>query len=281
VHDHLSPGGVISQFVPVLFFDVDQFRGVIRTFLQVFPHSLLWYNRSELLLLGIKAEQPAFRPERLALLTSSRPIHEDLSQAHWGGPAEHLNDWKIFLASFLVGPKNLAALSAGGEIYRDDRPVLDYATTSSGGGNKRLVPILRLIRAHLSPAQDRMVDEIASGPDDWLRVEEIRLKNIDDIVTDVMLVRVQRLMKNRPKKTMIASLIKASQWNADNFGVNRLLGELFLAESQPRKAEPYFARAVKLRPNDGRSRRGLAQALQIDSRSGEAKPPTGHTPGRP
>ena len=42
--EHLNPGGVLTQFVPSLFFTTDQFRSVLRTFLETFhrvPYGLI------------------------------------------------------------------------------------------------------------------------------------------------------------------------------------------------------------------------------------------------
>jgi len=55
--ERLTPTGVFSQFVPIGFLRPDQLRMVVRTFLEVFPQSLLWYNRSELLLIGTRGDR--------------------------------------------------------------------------------------------------------------------------------------------------------------------------------------------------------------------------------
>ena len=49
----LRPGGLLTQLVSLPSLTTDQFRGVIRTFLDAFPQSVLWYNSSDLLLIGV------------------------------------------------------------------------------------------------------------------------------------------------------------------------------------------------------------------------------------
>jgi hypothetical protein len=67
------------------FFSADQFRGVIRTFLAVFPHSQLWYNTSELLLIGVNGDEFNFAPAQLQRLTANPKMQQDLQYAYWDG----------------------------------------------------------------------------------------------------------------------------------------------------------------------------------------------------
>jgi spermidine synthase len=88
----LAPGGLLSQFVPLPFLTADSFRSVVATFLSVFPHSIIWYNSAELLLLGVNADRAELAVDRLALLASQPALNADLRFAHWGGLAQSAGD---------------------------------------------------------------------------------------------------------------------------------------------------------------------------------------------
>ena len=120
----LEPGGVVSQFVPLQFFSLERFASVVRTFVAVFPESVLWYNTTELLLLGFidgvpQGDAPLGRLARPA-------VQEDLRYAHWGGRRYPLRDREVFFAGMLLGPSGLKKLSGEGPLHRDDEPSLAY-----------------------------------------------------------------------------------------------------------------------------------------------------------
>ena len=75
----LRPGGVVSQFVPTAFLTPELFRRMIASFRAAFPQSLLWYNTSELMLLGTTADRWRLAPERLASLTEDPELHAALA----------------------------------------------------------------------------------------------------------------------------------------------------------------------------------------------------------
>ena len=77
--ERLNPGGILAQFVPSLFFTTEQFRSVLRTFLDIFPQSALWFNSSEFLLIGINDERLKLHSatlERLSVQQSYPPRFE-------------------------------------------------------------------------------------------------------------------------------------------------------------------------------------------------------------
>jgi spermidine synthase len=45
--DHLSPGGIVSIWIPLYESNLDTTKSVIATFFQVFPHAILWSNNRE------------------------------------------------------------------------------------------------------------------------------------------------------------------------------------------------------------------------------------------
>jgi spermidine synthase len=122
--ERLNEGGIVSQFVPLSFLTPDDFHDVVRTFVEAFPQSVLWFNRTEPLLIGTTGQALALRPDRLALLAQPGAVHDDLAFNLWGSRLQ--NDPAVFLSSYLLGPEALARVSERGSILTDDRPVLEY-----------------------------------------------------------------------------------------------------------------------------------------------------------
>jgi len=129
VKKRLTKNGLACQFVPVGFFTEEEFRGVVRSFLEVFPQSTLWFNKyAELILIGNATHQPLLNAKRLGLLQSDRKLREDLDYSYDKIPWLLMNDKNVFAANFLMGPETLSKLSAKAPLYSDDRPILEYQT---------------------------------------------------------------------------------------------------------------------------------------------------------
>jgi spermidine synthase len=186
--ERLGPGGFLVQFVPLPFFTVEQFRSVVATFLNTFPQSFLWYNREELLLIGVKTSVLKLKGERLVLLEEDKEgdneVRHDMHISLLGDPKYGIYQRSIFLGSFISGPVGLAQISSGAPIYHDDRPVLDYAVHKVRQKDTNEVPIVALLRKHLDP-----VGQLISLPLDSaesLTIEQVREKNLDDLVATAL-----------------------------------------------------------------------------------------------
>ena len=151
LHSRLRPGGLACQFLPIGFFGTADFRTLLATFLEVFPQSVLWYNTSELLLIGTEGSPIAMNPQRLETLVAGNPgLKWELDYAYWGGPNLYLSRPEVFFAGFLCGREQLRELSQGAGVYRDDRPYLEYVSLL---GSDSAAEIVALLRRHLSPVR--------------------------------------------------------------------------------------------------------------------------------
>jgi spermidine synthase len=268
VRERLNPGGVVSQFVPLPFFTTDQFRAVVRTFTEVFPGSFLWYNTSELLLIGAEGSAPRVDPGRLTGLLASEALQEDLAYSHWGGPDVWLRKPEVFLAGFLMGPKGLAEIGAGADLLSDDRPILDYATRDVLERDVRESPNLELLRRHLEPVGRYALPHV--GEDLADAIERIREKNLDDVNAAAM-VRQATLWIPTGDDVRIASLLsEALRWNPENFDALRMLGDARALQGRFEEALSLYERAVLLRDGDLRARRGLGSTLLWTGRTEDA-----------
>ena len=264
----LEPGGLVSQFVPLAFLSPETFRSLLASFLAVFPQSLLWYNTSELLLVGANAERLQIDPSRLDLLASDAAIHDDLRWSHWDGPKYWLHQVPVFLGGYLCGPAGLTALAANAPLLDDDRPVLAQATWKASEQQMNEVPILGLLRAHLEPLAPILA---ASLPDTTLAAAAaVRERNLGDMVASALLRRVETLREAGRHGEIEALLHDALRSNPESVQANRLMADLLLLGGRFDAARRFYDRALTLRPDDGASHLGLALLLQAQHRFAEA-----------
>lgn len=140
----LADGGVLCQWLPLYLLDQHQFRSVVKTFLQVFPNSLIWGRLGHsLVLLGYRSPPPApgFDAEEIRARLAQPQVRADLAQDALMGRYDPI-------ACALVQGDGLRALSEAGEIYTDDRPGLEFTSPRA-----RYTPDenLALVTRHLVP----------------------------------------------------------------------------------------------------------------------------------
>ncbi|MBT6847807.1 MAG: fused MFS/spermidine synthase [Planctomycetaceae bacterium] len=159
--ERLNDDGVISQFVPIEFLGLNEFRSVVRTFVQTYPNAQLWYNTSELLLLGINKDinqAQVFDKDSISnRLHRNDTVIKDLAYNHWGGKQHQLNNPTVFLSGFLANGRDLRAMCADGQLLVDDQPLLEYSSHPYLDFHR---PVLNQIRDHVSKV-DNIIDDIS------------------------------------------------------------------------------------------------------------------------
>ena len=221
----LRDRGLFCQFIPIKMFSTAEFRTVVRTFLEAFPNSIMWYNTAELLLIGAVSEETAIETSNLATVLGDGAVSRDLQFAHWGGPAFALNQPNVFLAGFLTGPQGLRTLAGDAPIYRDDRPYLEYSGQQSHDEDAQRS--IELIESVLEPAQS--VVDFALKDEDKSRIDAIRRQNLRAILADMAKIRSGLLLAAGRVQRSIDEMRIAHKWNPDDLVVNERLAAHFVA----------------------------------------------------
>ncbi len=255
----LNDGGIVCQFVPLSAFDPHDFRMVVRTFMEVFPESQLWYNTSELLLIGTAADRIGLTSQSLPVLETNERVRRDLDFAYWGGTSHRLNRPEVLLASFLMGPPGLRDLSQGAPIYRDDLPVLEYTTAKrSTSVEDEHVPKLRI---HLDPielafdapqvdAAEVSAIQMRKLNIDVAAINKIRLLNLNDMIASGIQRYVEELADAGQLDEARAQLSKALRYNPQSRGSYRNLGQILARQQQWEAAWEAFQKALAIDPED-------------------------------
>jgi spermidine synthase len=264
----LEPNGVLSQFVPLSFLTPAAFRSLVATFLSVFPQSVLWYNTAELLLVGANADRIELPVERLDLLASHAGMHEDLRYGHWGGPGHWLNQARVFLGGFLIGPGGLAALTASVTVESDDRPALAYASRGARSDEPRELAIIDILRSRLEPVTSVLRGTLSE--ETLAAAARERERNLGDLAASAYVRRLDALVAAGREGEAERLLDLARVANPENVLVHRRAGDLAFRKGNAGEAAAHYARALELDPQDPGARLALARLLHHQGRIAEA-----------
>jgi spermidine synthase len=244
---HLRPDGIVCQFVSTSLFSLDEFRTVVRTFIEVFPNSVLWYNTTELLLIGTVADGLRLGDEALDRIANDTELARDLQLAHWGGPEYWLNRPHVLAAGFLAGPGSLDELSRGARIYGDDVPWLEYDTALPRPPEES--KIIRLIGDHLDP-----VASILEAPPSQLisAAESVRVKNLRNMEARTVSRPFASLWSAGRHSEALTLLERAQQATPESLDLRRTLGKALSTTGRFAEAIPHYEVVVSADPRASR-----------------------------
>lgn len=259
--ERLNEGGVLSQFLPLQYFPPELLRRALASFAEVFPVATLWYNKTELLLVGFaRPDVPRLQTERLI----DDRLFVDLAISQWGGEDAYLRRPEALTAGLLLGPEGIAAVASGRRPFVDDRPELDYAVSALSPRQVDEREAVALIEPHLAPAL--LVGAHLEG-EAAERFARVRAGNLADLAVAPLLRRVD--LEGAPPAANRALLVEALRLEPRHREAHNLLGELSLRVGDLATAELHFRWALRIEPADLQAARGLAFALH---RAGKPEP---------
>jgi spermidine synthase len=116
--EHLAPGGVVSQWIPLHSLNPVLVRDLTATFAEVFPYHCAWLINADLFLTGSNA--PLVVDYDTAVERLSRPeLKKILANASFPNPVD-------VLGCFYMSQQNVEAYAKGGRIMSDDLPWAEF-----------------------------------------------------------------------------------------------------------------------------------------------------------
>ena len=115
----LSEDGIMCQWVPLHRLPEAHYKMIVRTFIEVFPHTTLWYK---------------YTPDFVILIGTQEPLRIDyrnfLARAQIASIREGLAaddlDGMSLLDSFMMGPEAVRKYAGVGPVHTDNRPRLEF-----------------------------------------------------------------------------------------------------------------------------------------------------------
>ena len=115
----LSENGIMCQWVPLHRLPEAHYKMIVRTFIEVFPHTTLWYK---------------YTPDFVILIGTREPLRIDyknfieraqIASIREGLAADDLDGMSL-LDSFMMGPEAVREHAGVGPIHTDNRPRLEF-----------------------------------------------------------------------------------------------------------------------------------------------------------
>ena len=125
VHSRLEPGGYFTLWLPAYQVPGETALSMVRTFVEVFPNSVLLSGvYSELILMGVRDATVEIDPVRVQARLGAMPgVRDDLAAVHLGSLTE-------IVGTFAASGEALLRASRLAPPVTDDRPIPDYARKS-------------------------------------------------------------------------------------------------------------------------------------------------------
>ncbi|HUW62081.1 MAG TPA: fused MFS/spermidine synthase [Candidatus Bathyarchaeia archaeon] len=116
--EHLKPGGLVSQWIPLHSLNTEVVRSLMATFIDVFPEYCTWFVNADLFMVG--SNQP--------LQIDFARANERLADPRISAALEQVGfiDLAEVFASFFMGKKNIEEFAKGALVMTDDRPWAEF-----------------------------------------------------------------------------------------------------------------------------------------------------------
>jgi spermidine synthase len=121
--EHLLPGGVICQWLPIYEMTPEDLKSVVRTFRGNLKYTMLWLTQSDAELIG--SNSPIIIDEaELGKKIAEPAIYSDLSRVMMGSATE-------FLSYFVMGTEGMKRFSEGAILNTDNNLYLEFSAPFS------------------------------------------------------------------------------------------------------------------------------------------------------
>jgi spermidine synthase len=160
----LEPGGVVAQWLPLHAQSLASARMTARTFLDAFPHALLFLPSVRDAVLVGSAEPLDLDAERVLAAFASPSVRADLERAYVETP-------EALLATWLLDREGIARFAADAPRITDDRPWMEFFRRQGGNmGDRDLAAVLGPPQASLDgvrglAARGELLERVRRGND--------------------------------------------------------------------------------------------------------------------
>ena len=146
-HNRLKHGGLMVQWIPLFHLRPVRVKSMIRSFLNVFPHTTMWYDGTSILLIGRRGEELRIDVARFKQRLAENQVRRNFSRL--GHPTA-----EILLSTYVTDTAGLEALIEPGiPANTDDHPRLEYALLFETSNRESFAENLEMLRRHMAPLE--------------------------------------------------------------------------------------------------------------------------------
>ena len=161
--EHLNPGGVACQWLPVYELTTDDLRSILSTFSENFRYVMVWLTHDDAELVGSNAPILIDEEELQGRISSTPEVLSDLQRVKMGS-AEDL------LSYFVMGTEGAKAFSRGGTVNTDENLYLEFSAPLSVGKASLMEQNVR----HIARYREGILPYLQKPPDETRRAEQKR-----------------------------------------------------------------------------------------------------------
>jgi spermidine synthase len=278
VRSRLRPGGLFCQWVQAYRLDPADLRGVVRTFLEVFPEATLWEESAgsgDYFLIG--ADGPLrVDPKRLSAPEAEAALI-DLRRAG-------IVDAADLLVRFVSGPRGLSEFAAGAPQQTDDDLYLEWRAPLAlfrhtlhdqvTALNRYREPALTVLPSRVLQDEPDLMRRLSHG----LRGREARLRILEgmneadlDALSDPFMAAGVEYLRSGLYVEAAGALQRAAEENPDSGTARLLLGMAYRAAGLDEAAAVAFRQALADHPELAAGWNALGRSLWSMDRAREAR----------
>lgn len=241
--DHLKPGGMVSQWVPLHSLNPDVVRSLIRTFTSVFPHFTAWFINADVFLIG-----------------SNTPLQLDAGriQARLANPKLDkalkdvgFMDVESVIGCYLMDEAGLKAYSEGGTVMHDDLPWAEFVAPKLVYERTQHKSMAQLEKHMTSP-----VPLFADGadPEFLARVERRHRAHVNDMKAVQEYYGGMAIGSSALDQFLASLAIDPDDWNAKFYlkEIARTQAEVFLSWEEHDQALAILDKVLPHLPDDAK-----------------------------
>ena len=220
----LTSPGIIAVPVPLSAISIEDFKIILRTFLEAYPLASVWYNNNSLnhhvVLIGRKNISNEINVGQLFNNISLDSIKKDLSSSG-------LDNIHEMLDCFLMGAEELNKMTLGVRINNENRPILEFSMPGTPDNPIIFNHNLQLLKSYREPIFPYItnIDSSIVNKNVFTLILDDYFKSsgrIFDALSSILLGDEDTAINFYQKAHMINNLDKAAKTFLDNY-YNRLL----------------------------------------------------------
>jgi len=158
---HLLPGGIMCQWLPIYELSVADLKSVVKTFSQNFKYTMTWMTQYDAEIIGSNSPMIIDQEDLEGRLTYP-PIAENLKPVM-------MDSARDFLSYFVMGTDGMRAFSKGATVNTDDNLYLEFSTPISVGKNLMGVNV-----AAIAQYRENVIPYLVPAEDETARQEQLK-----------------------------------------------------------------------------------------------------------
>lgn len=126
-YDKLKENGIICQWIPENWMTNEEYKSLVKAFIEAFPHSTMWYlNEYSTLLIGTKKPLQVDVEEIVRKFRNNQTLRRDYEEFDMFSPYE-------FLGQFWMSEDEIKEYVYGSRMNTDDYPIVEFSRVINRG----------------------------------------------------------------------------------------------------------------------------------------------------